>query len=60
MREGKSAQPRPSDFGGTKGRIEMETPQLAADSSARRCSAPDSTGRIPAGFSCIYSRDCEL
>ena len=27
--------------GGTKGRIEMETPQLAADSSARRCSASE-------------------
>lgn len=38
----------------------METPQHAADSSARRCSAPDSTGRIPSGCSCIYSHDCEL
>ena len=41
MLEVSVAEPKPSDFGGAKGRIEMETTHLAADSSARRCSALD-------------------
>lgn len=62
-------EPRPSDFGGTKGTLIMKTPQLDADSSARRCSAfPPAfvlVGRksrhlaIPAGYALIETGEAQ-